>query len=155
MYCGKKIGVVHGYNTDNPKEKTLKNKQSVKDRLLIMMVGPPASGKSRLTKRIEELYNFKCINNDGIRKRQLNFDYSKKGRDHIFAVSIKKLEYYIHQQKNIIIDTTNKRKEDRKEIYKTIINKGYCILILFFDFEINVLLENNKNRTFAYKEMTY
>jgi len=97
---------------------------------LIIMVGYPACGKSRLALHLGKKY----IKND--------FVYLSND---VHSAMFDKFKKYVLEGKNLIIDNTNMDLDDRMKLYN--ITPDYDKLIIYFDFPIYICKHLNYYRT--------
>jgi bifunctional polynucleotide phosphatase/kinase len=86
--------------------------------LLIMMVGPPGSGKSHLSKLMDP-DRFKVLNNDTIGRQAVEKEFLRLIRD--------------GEKKSIILDNTNYDQDKRKYYIGLAKAAGYTVRIYYFD----------------------
>ena len=101
---------------------------------LILMVGPPSSGKSTITKKLIEKSNYDVIN-----------EHNAPTKQKVISL-IKKLQKTT--QKGIVIDKTNPEKTTRDDIIKLIDKKMWNIIIIFLNIEKTDILHLVKYRLF-------
>ena len=99
------------------------------DKILIICVGLPGTGKSTFCKK--NYANYTCINQDILKTRKRCVNECDKN---------------INLGKNIIIDSTNPGAELRKEYIELGKNNKYYIVCLYFDIDVNLAKHINNYR---------
>jgi bifunctional polynucleotide phosphatase/kinase len=79
------------------------NASEVDAQEIILMIGPPASGKSTIAKRIEKDFDYVRVNQDELKTK---------------ANVLKAIRTSLRQGKSVVVDNTNLDPEKRKEIIK-------------------------------------
>lgn len=97
---------------------------------IIVMVGYPASGKSTISKKYNEL-GYVIINQDTLKTK---------------SKCIKLVEESIKQNKSIIIDSTNPSKESRNLWFAKVKNKSYKTKIIHMKTTYELSMHNNYYR---------
>lgn len=113
--------IIHDFCYNIPTEK--KN--------VIINVGPPASGKSSLSKYLQLNYDYQIVNMD-------NFKTKKK--------CMVKFDEYLQQGCNIVIDNTNPNSTTRKEYITKAKKYGYDIICNVFTCSRKLCNHNNTYR---------
>jgi bifunctional polynucleotide phosphatase/kinase len=123
------------YSKENFNQKISKLIKSLnREKVLILMIGLPACGKSFMRKFLINSYpNFKYFNKDDIKNKLINNNL------------INKHDPYIN---HIIDDNTNTTLKSRNELSK-IYNTHYKIAI-YFDYEIDIAMHLNYIRMYWY-----
>lgn len=114
---------------------------------IIILVGTPGCGKSRIAKDLNQL-GFKWLSADIIRERLFGKSYMHNSEGIVWSTFYRELKEALNSEINIVIDNTNIRKTDRNQILKNVqaINKGYKLLTWLFDIPLDVCKERNLNR---------
>jgi bifunctional polynucleotide phosphatase/kinase len=121
------------YYMENPKAQIndfqsfqLDDKQQ---KLLVLMIGYPGSGKSTIAKTLNRLFNYQIIS-----------------RDYLKTKCAKYTTNYMKQNINIIIDATNYNKSNRKPYIKLAKQFGYRVITLTINNSIQACFYMNQYR---------
>lgn len=85
---------------------------------LIVMVGPPACGKSTLSKKLAEATGAKVVSSDEVRKDILGDESIQKNNEAVFEEVYSRLEDLGSYGQDAILDSTNCSGGYRKEMLK-------------------------------------
>jgi len=122
----------HTTNTNNLKsyKENITFNINNEDKNMILLVGPPSSGKSYLSNSLFK--NYKRINQDTLKTKKKCLDKTIK---------------YLENNKNVIIDNTNPTKDNRKEYLDLATKYGYKKYIINMNIPKNVVKYLNMYRT--------
>lgn len=115
---------------------------------LIIMVGPPASGKTTLAKHISSHFdNYKIVSPDEIRKELTGDASNQEKNPEVFDIVYKRLIEYLDDGFNVIYDATNCRTTYRMKIINA--TKGYYskLVCICFNTPISICLDMNSKRS--------
>ncbi len=98
---------------------------------LVIMVGPPGTGKSHLVRRLAEQLPLKVVETDAIR-RQINPhpDYSPRENRRVFHIAHRRIDRLLRQGKNVVFDATNIYESGRRTLYRIAESDGARLLIV-------------------------
>lgn len=119
-------------------------------RILIMMCGIPASGKStvayNLSQYLEEQKSI-IVSMDNIREEWFGTRKCQDRGNEVYAQSVEDTLWAFEQFNIVIYDATNRTKKARKKLVKTI-HKYYDCLVycIFMNTPLEVALDRNANR---------
>ncbi len=113
---------------------------------IIMLIGPPASGKTTAAENISRRENNAVILSTDKIRAALYGDESIQGVwAEIQAVLYKDIKNAIRANKNIILDSTHYKKEFRAKIIKNF-SKYSEFSAYYFNYPFNIVYDRNKNR---------
>src|SRR3954467_10081913 len=100
--------------------------------VLVMMVGAPGTGKSRLARRLGEALDAQVVESDRGRK-QLFADPRYTGGEHaaVYGWCWKLLRSAPAGGRNVVFDATNLEERVRRRVYDIVENNGARMLILW------------------------
>ena len=107
---------------------------------LKMLIGVPGSGKSTYASRQE---GFSIASTDLVRKElygDVNIQGGKEAWDTFYSI----LEHLVSTNVDILIDNTNIKSKNRKEILDRC--RGYQVEFVLFNIPLWLCLQNNSNR---------
>ena len=113
---------------------------------IIMLIGPPASGKSTAAEKLAAEYNAVILSTDKIRAALYGDESIQGNWSDIEAILYKDIKNTIKANKNIILDSTHYKKEFRAKIIK---NFSKCLEFsaYYFNYPFNIVYYRNKNRS--------
>jgi len=115
-------------------------------RKLILLVGIPASGKTTLSKTLEEK-GFARLCADDIRLELYGNEAEQGNPKDVFAIFFQRLETLLQADRDIVIDNTNVRIQHRRQILERAHKFQYSDIELWFlDTPLEVCLQRNKER---------
>jgi len=85
---------------------------------LIMLVGPPGSGKTTSIETLAEMYDAKAVSSDYIRKQMFGDENDQKHNYQVFALMAGMTLSALSQGVNVIYDATNVRRKDRLKLLR-------------------------------------
>ena len=113
---------------------------------IIMLIGPPASGKTTAAENISRRENNAVILSTDKIRAALYGDESIQGVwAEIQAVLYKDIKNAIRANKNIILDSTHYKKGYRAKIIKNF-SKYSEFSAYYFNYPFNIVYDRNKNR---------
>lgn len=117
-------------------------------RVLIMMCGIPASGKSTVARNLQSMIgNTPIVSMDDIRTYLFGTRKCQKQGDLVYSLSIGKTIRLLQEREVVIYDATNRTKEKRKEIAEYIQQHVKCIIYcVYMATPLDIAIERNKNR---------
>ena len=119
-------------------------------KILIMMCGIPASGKSTvaydLAKRLEEQKSI-IVSMDSIREEWFGTRKCQDRGDEVYAQSVEDTLWAFENFNVVIYDATNRTKKARKQLVKTIQKYYDCIVYcVYMGTPLEIALERNTKR---------
>ncbi len=98
---------------------------------LLIMVGPPGTGKSHLVRLLVERVPVRVIETDDIRHR-LNPQptYTAEENRKVFGIAHRRIDQLLRRGENVIFDATNIREHPRRTLYKIAERDGARLLIV-------------------------
>lgn len=98
---------------------------------LVVMVGPPGTGKSHLVRLLAQKLPLKVVETDEIR-RQLTPrpEYTARENRKVFAVAHRRIDRLLRQGKDVVFDATNIYEWGRRTLYRIAENDGAKLLIV-------------------------
>ena len=117
-------------------------------KILIMMCGIPASGKSTVARNLQKsIGNTPIVSMDDIRVYLFFICLCQKQGELVYSLSISKTIRLLQKQDVVIYDATNRTKEKRKEIAEYIQERVKCIIYcVYMATPFDTAIERNKNR---------
>ncbi len=117
---------------------------------LVLLVGPPGSGKSTFAKRLIDLQildSTSYISNDKIAKEMFGLIVDRGDKDgEIFAEQDRRIASLLEAGKTAMVDATNVKPEARLRLIAIARRFNSPIMALCFRRDENVLLRHNKSR---------
>ncbi len=86
---------------------------------LVIMVGPPGTGKSHLVRMLAQRVPLQVVESDEIR-RQLtpHPEYSHQENKRVFHIAHRRIDRLLRQGENVVFDATNIREWGRRTVYR-------------------------------------
>lgn len=112
---------------------------------IIMLIGPPASGKSTTAEKLAAEYNAVILSTDKIRAALYGSESIQGVWAEIEAVLYKDIKNAIKANKNIILDSTHYKKEYRAKIIKNF-SKYSEFSAYYFNYPFPLIFSRNKHR---------
>ena len=112
---------------------------------IIMLIGPPASGKSTHAEKLAAEYNAAVISTDRIRAALYGDESIQGVWADIEAILYKDIKNAIKANKNIILDSTHYKKEFRAKIIKNF-SKCSEFSAYYFNYPFALIYSRNKHR---------
>ena len=112
---------------------------------IIMLIGPPASGKSTHAEKLAAEYNAAVISTDRIRAALYGAESIQGVWADIEAILYKDIKNAIKANKNIILDSTHYKKEFRAKIIKNF-SKCSEFSAYYFNYPFALIYSRNKHR---------
>ncbi len=98
---------------------------------LVVMVGPPGTGKSHLVRRIAERVRVQVIETDEIRQRLApQPSYSASENRKVFFVAHRKIDRLLRKGEDVLFDATNIYERGRRTLYRIAESDGARLLIV-------------------------
>lgn len=86
---------------------------------LIVMVGPPGTGKSHLVNLLAQRIPLKIVASDEIRHQiSLHPSYSPEENRRVFQTAHRRIQRLLRQGENVVFDATNIREFGRRSLYR-------------------------------------
>ena len=112
---------------------------------IIMLIGPPASGKTTAAEKLAAENNAAVISTDRIRAALYGSESIQGVWNEIEAILYKDIKNAIKANKNIILDSTHYKKEFRAKIIKNF-SKYSEFSAYYFNYPFNIVYDRNKRR---------
>lgn len=113
---------------------------------LALMVGVPASGKSKKAREMTTEDYDKIVSSDEIRQEFYGKKYKKENNAHVFGIFNKRINQYLSDGQNVIADATNITIKDRKKILNYV-NGIKCVKEVYLMLkDVNDCREDNSLR---------
>ena len=113
---------------------------------LILLIGPPAAGKSTFAGKFLELTaDVVYLNADSIRKELYGNEDTQGDGSVVFGLLFSRLRQAVKDNKDILVDNTSVRKGHRKKIL-SMIHSDYEIFYKVFKTPLDVCLARNAKR---------
>jgi len=106
-----------------------------KKKALIILVGPPASGKSTWGKKFAIENNVVYISTDGIRKELSGDESNQSVSREAFGIARNKVSTALGEGRSVMIDATNVNHKSRKDWIN--LGKGHGAYIIAVAFEVS------------------
>ena len=101
--------------------------------LLIILIGPPASGKTFLATRLAPRLGARLIQTDAIRKARFPHPtYSARESTVVYGVAHRRIDGSLKNGYPTIFDATNLREGGRRSLYRLAEAAGADLLLLWF-----------------------
>ncbi len=98
---------------------------------LIVMVGPPGTGKSHLVRLLAQRVPLKVVETDEIRHQlSPHPSYSAEENRKVFHVAHRRIDRFLRQGKNVVFDATNIYEWGRRTLYRMAESDGARLLIV-------------------------
>lgn len=115
--------------------------------VMLMLIGPPGSGKSSLAKFISaNCIDYIKVSPDDLRQEMLGNATDQSNNQMIFAEAYRRIQTNLSIKHNVIFDATNCRLFHRRKAIKSL--KQYCDILIGVQLSTSLdkCLENNFNR---------
>ncbi|MGE5618388.1 MAG: AAA family ATPase [Sphingomonadaceae bacterium] len=98
---------------------------------LIVMVGPPGTGKSHLVRLLAQQVPLKVVETDEIRRRLTPHpEYSIQENRRVFAIAHRTIDRFLRQGKDVVFDATNIYEWGRRILHRIAERNGARLLII-------------------------
>lgn len=114
--------------------------------ILLMLVGPPGSGKSTFANELKQAENWVVISPDDIRDELIDGEYDKTHNVMIFSRVYSELVENLDKGFNVVYDATNCRNVYRHKILDVVSGHTNKIVCVVFTTSISDCLRHNAQR---------
>ena len=114
--------------------------------IFVLMVGPPGSGKTTISNKLVEEFNFVRVCPDDIREEITGNASNQDRNDEVFAKVYSRLNAYLEEGFNVVYDATNCRTNYRFKILDTVHGLTDKIICMVSTTPIGEFLTRNKDR---------
>jgi predicted kinase len=130
---------------------TLEDAQELMNKMpifqLLLLIGPPASGKSTYCKQLQKQFpDVKVISMDQRRKELCGDENDQSKNSEIFGWQERELREAMKNRQSTIVDATNPTRKLRKILWQLGRQYGAVVGAVFFDISLQTLLERNVQR---------
>jgi predicted kinase len=112
--------------------------------MIVIVFGLPGSGKSYFASRLAKRINAGYINSDRLRKEMFKYrTYSEGEKTAVYDAMLKKMKQAIFQNRNLVLDATFHKNENRK-LFIEETEKRESILFIEIKADENIIKERLK-----------
>ncbi len=98
---------------------------------LVVMVGPPGTGKSHLVRELAARVSVHVLETDEIRRRIATPPtHSPRENARVFIIAHRELDRYLRSGENVVFDATNVHRRDRRKLYRIAEKNGARVLVV-------------------------
>ena len=114
------------------------------ERVLIMMIGVPGSGKSTYAKNLQKDFGFPIVSSDKVRGELYGDESNQSNPAVVFNLVYKRVSYFLDQVGICILDATNCSRKNRRTAIKRL--RPTKIFYILMDVDIQTCKEQNAAR---------
>lgn len=114
--------------------------------VLVVLSGPPASGKSTFLEQVKFSPNGIIVSTDQLRKEWLGDESDQSRNPFIWERAMGKLEWYLASSNVVVFDATNVKRSGRKQLIKLAKHWGAAAVCLYFYPELDECKRRNQLR---------
>jgi len=114
--------------------------------VLIVLVGPPGSGKSTWGKKFAQDHNLNYISTDELRARFGSGEDDQTVSGAVFGYVKRIIPQLLSTGKSVLIDATSMSRRDRKDYIKFADAVGAYKIAIAFEVDRNTLIKRNQER---------
>ncbi len=115
-------------------------------KVVALLIGVPASGKSTLARQLLGHAGFVHLNADSIRK-EVNGDESNHDRDNLVWMKFQeRYEAALQSSEPVLVDNMNHTRATRSNLIRAARKAGYAVKLVYLDVPLAVCIERNRNR---------
>lgn len=114
------------------------------ERVLIMMVGVPGSGKSTVARNLRKYFGFPVVSSDDIREQLYGNAEIQGNPAEVFAEVYRRGRYFLDQVNYCILDATNCSRSSCDKVVKNL--RPNRVIYIIMDVDIETCLERNAAR---------
>jgi len=98
---------------------------------LVVMVGPPGTGKSHLVREVTRRVSVDVVQTDAIRRTlAARPEYTPDESRRVFSVAHRRAEWLLRRGRNVVFDATNIHEWGRRALYRIADRAGARLLIV-------------------------
>ena len=115
-------------------------------KVVVLLVGVPASGKSTLARQLLAHASFMHLNADSIRK-EVNGDENNHDRDNLVWMKFQeRFEKALQSGEPALVDNMNHTRASRSNLIRAARKAGYAVKLVYLDVPLAVCIERNRSR---------
>ncbi len=115
-------------------------------KVVALLIGVPASGKSTLARQLLGHASFVHLNADSIRK-EVNGDENSHDRDNLVWMKFQeRYEAALQSGQSVLVDNMNHTRATRSNLIRAARKAGYAVKLVYLDVPLAVCLERNRKR---------
>jgi predicted kinase len=98
---------------------------------LVIMAGPPGTGKSHLVRLLAQRVPLKIVESDDIRRRMVEHPtYTAEESRHVFYVAHRRIDRLLAQGWKVVFDAANIYEWGRRTVYRIAEHRGARVLVV-------------------------
>ena len=113
---------------------------------LYIAVGLPGSGKSTYAKNFIKDKDIEYLSSDELRAKFGSGETDQTCTNQVFAYIKRKVDEFLKDGKNVMVDATNVNRKERSDYIKTAKKYGAKVVAIVFKMDRQGLIERNKKR---------
>ena len=124
------------------------------EKVLVLLVGIPASGKSTLARQLIAQTAFVHLNTDSIREELTGDEGCQDYEDQVWATFQARFDNALATGGSILVDNMNITRDKRRTMTIPAEKLGYKVKLVFLDVPLHICIERNKQRGRNLSEFT-